>query len=103
MAKYKKTLNDSDRFYITGNPEMSVSKLSKTLKTAAATIKDFRDTLDVAPEHITTISKSKDEFHRRGSAVVMTEAESGRGDKETKRSKPEYMKTCVFEFRKNQE
>jgi hypothetical protein len=94
--KYKKTLNDMDRLWIDHNKEMGVDDLSKKLKATADTIREYQDNKP-APQHITTTKSKPNRFAKKGGAVVMTEAQSELSDT-TRRSRPEYMKSCVHTF-----
>jgi hypothetical protein len=95
-SKYKKTLNDVDRFFIDGNKQMTPTELSKVLNITVGAIRKHRDA-QPAQEVVTTTKADK--FARRGGAIVMTEAQSMIGDG-AKRSSVKDMSSCVHTIRK---
>lgn len=87
-----------DRLWIDHNKEMPVADLSKKLKATADTIRAYQEATAAAKQHVTTTkTENKNQFAKKGGAIVMTEAQSQIGDS-SKTSRPEYMKSCVHTF-----
>lgn len=93
--KIKRTLNIVDKYYIDGNPTMKLSDLSRILKIETESIQKYRDSKN--REHVAPSRPNKGAFGRKGTAVVMTQMQSEKGDDFAKGFKPKIDTRHVYQ------
>jgi len=91
----KNTLNDVDRYFIKGNPDMSNEELAKILNVIPSSVKKYRDNEALKePDEEAKNQKTGRIIKKKGTSIVLTPSGSQISDDSVR--KTQYNPSCTY-------